>query len=245
MKVLLKALAAGAARLTIGLLIGVPPMHAGVKTAPAAARFAVPILCTDNRFAPYTRARGTGVIVDSTGLILTAAHVILEAGIYCTFTVLVPNDEWNRAGKFFLFALERCLSDRLMDVAVCHLAPQEHAQGRSFLTAGVAGSHRVLPGDLATITGFTGWGWFPTVASGAILPPQLYETHEGCHCDLAVKTTTHEGMSGSPIVDEEGMVIGIVTRAGTGQFRGITFGTTIGSARGLLRKQGWAGALAR
>ena len=84
---------------------------AAAQAQTAAARFAVPVLCTDNQLAAHTKARGTAVIVDASGLILTAAHVILEAKLYCTLTVLVPNDEWSRASTFHAFAVQQCSAD--------------------------------------------------------------------------------------------------------------------------------------
>jgi S1-C subfamily serine protease len=45
---------------------------------PPALRAAVPLLCTENNRAAHTRVRGSGVIADSGGTLLTAAHVIIS-----------------------------------------------------------------------------------------------------------------------------------------------------------------------
>jgi len=210
-----------------------------------AARFAVPILCTENQLAARTKARGTAVIVDASGVILTAAHVILEANLYCTLTVLVPNDEWSRASKFYPFAVQECSADRLLDIAVCRIRPRDPLHDWSFVRAAKIQTRGWKPGAVTTITGFTGWGWFPTVARGKLLLPQLYRTREGCYCELAVDTVTHEGMSGSPMVNEDGEVIGVITLSGTGKFHGLSFGTSTAGAAAFLRKYGLGSALAR
>ena len=229
--------------MVIGFLLGNARPCAAAETPAAAARFAVPVLCTDNQLAAHTKARGTAVIVDATGVIVTAAHVILEAGLYCTLTVLVPNDEWSHASKFYAFAVQQCSADQQLDIAVCRIKPLETLKDRSFVRSASIRALGWTPNAFATITGFTGWGWFPTVVRGQILPPQLYHTHEGCYCDVAVNVETHEGMSGSPIVDEGGKVIGVVTLAGTGKFHGISFGTSMANAVGFLRKHGFSGAI--
>jgi len=71
-----------------------------------------------------------------------------------------------------------------------------------------------------------------------ISPRQRYRRQDGCYCDFAVDAVTHEGMSGSPLVTEEGDVIGLITTAGSGKFRGISFGTTFEGAAAFLRKAG-------
>jgi len=231
--------------LLIGILLVQARPCAAMQMPSAAARFAVPVLCTDNQLAAHTKARGTAVIVDTSGLILTAAHVILEAKLYCTLTVLVPNDEWSRASKFYVFTVEQCSADQLLDIAACRITPLDRLKDWSFLRGAHIRTQGSKPSAFATITGFTGWGWFPTVLRGQILPPQLYHTQEGCYCDVAVNVETHEGMSGSPIVDENGEVIGVVTLAGTGKFRGISFGTSMANAVVFLRKHGWSGGIGR
>jgi S1-C subfamily serine protease len=208
------------------------------RTPNAASRFAVPVLCTDNQLAAHTRARGTAVIIDASGVILTAAHVILDAGIYCTLTVLVPNDEWSRASKFYAFSVQKCSTDQLLDIAACRITPIDRLKDWSFLRVANIRAQAVGSGGFATVTGFTGWGWFPTVLRGQILPPQLYHTHEGCYCDVAINVETHEGMSGGPIVDESGILIGLITLAGTGKFRGVSFGTAMTTAVPFLQNHG-------
>ena len=98
---------------------------AGQGVAPTdALRSAVPILCTENRMAAHTRVRGTGVIVDSGGSLITAAHVIAWAREDCTLSVLVPDREWRRVREMHTFFVYDCKVDQPLDLAACRLRPE-------------------------------------------------------------------------------------------------------------------------
>ena len=206
----------------------VPPLHA--------ARFAVPILCTEH-LSGRTRARGTAIIVDPSGIILTAAHVVLENQVACTLTAMVPDDDWDRASRFYLFSVGRCASDALLDLAACRIQSGDNHNAPLLRAASVRGP-APAPGTAVTITGFTGWGLFPTVVRGRLTPGQSYRRKDGCYCDFAVDAEVYEGMSGSPVETEQGRVIGLITTAGTGPFRGTSFGTSLEYAAPLMARLG-------
>ena len=220
------------------LLTTAGPLASAASPGLAAARQAVPILCTQNPSA-RTKTRGTAVVVDSAGVILTAAHVVLDSQTFCTLTLLVPNDEWSRASKFRPFSVRHCVANQLLDIALCHIQPIEDVRDWSYLKPARLRIRSPQPGAMVTITGFTGWGHFPTVVRGGFVSPQqFYRRQDGCYCDFAIEAVTHEGMSGSPLVTEMGEVIGLVTTAGTGKFRGLSFGTSFERAASFLRKAG-------
>jgi hypothetical protein len=81
---------------------------AAAQMATPALRSAVPLLCTENGLAPRTRVRGTGVVADSGGTLLTAAHVTQEAHEGCTLSVMIPDDEWNRFRQLHAFLIKDC-----------------------------------------------------------------------------------------------------------------------------------------
>jgi len=204
-----------------------------------APRFAVPILCTDSQLGARTRTRGTAVIVSSTGIIVTAAHVVSGSQPPCKLTAVIPNAEWSRASAFRPFLLESCSTNELLDIALCHIQPIGTGGEWSWVQAARVRIEIPPAESLITITGFTGWGFFPTVVRARMISPrQRYRRQDGCYCDFAVDAVTHEGMSGSPLVTEEGDVIGLITTAGSGKFRGISFGTTFEGAAAFLRKAG-------
>jgi hypothetical protein len=47
-------------------------------------------------------------------------------------------------------------------------------------------------------------------------------------------------MSGSPVISMQGEVLGILTLAGTGKFRGVSFGTSLEEAADFLKAEGLA-----
>jgi len=220
--------------LTVALLTA-PALSANLPVAPA---FAVPVLCTDSPSA-RTKVRGTAIVLDASGMIVTAAHVILESPPSCVLTVIVPNDDWSRARGFHPFAVQRCSSNDLLDLALCHIQPIESSRDWSFVRAAPLSTRPPTPNSAVTITGFTGWGFLPTVISSHVLSPaQLYRRQDGCYCDFAIDFAAHAGMSGSPILTSDGDVVGVLTTAGTGKFRGISFGTSMERADSFLRRAG-------
>ena len=88
------------------------------------------------------------------------------------------------------------------------------------------------------ITAFTGWGLSPLTLSGRIQGRQIYQRRDGCYCDFATDITATEGMSGSPVITMQGEVIGVLTLAGTGKFRGVSFGASLEEAADFLKAEG-------
>lgn len=225
------------AAILIFIYVGADRVSASNLTAP---RFILPVLCTENP-AARTKVRGTAVVLDARGTIVTAAHVVVETHPSCVLTALVPNDEWSRALSFHAFSVGDCSVDASLDVALCRLRPIENTADWSYLRAAAMEMTTPLPNSSVSIVGFTGWGMLPIMASGRIAPPaRIYRRQDGCYCDFAVDVITHAGMSGSPILTIDGKVAGVVTTAGTGKFRGITFGTTFERAAAFLHEAGLA-----
>src|SRR5215831_13818196 len=101
------------------------PASAQTITTTEAARFAVPILCTETHLAGRTRAHGSGVVVNTAGVIITAAHVVLDARSFCDLTMVVPSSEWSRTSGFHPFKIDQCETDLPLDIAVCRITPVE------------------------------------------------------------------------------------------------------------------------
>ena len=59
-----------------------------------------------------------------------------------------------------------------------------------------------------------------------------------CYCNFATDISAVEGMSGSPVISAQGEVLGIVTLAGKGKFRGISFGASVQHSSDCLRAEG-------
>ena len=203
-----------------------------------ALRSAVPLLCTENRQAARTRVRGTGVIADSGGTLLTAAHIIQEAHSNCTLSVMIPDGEWNHFRQLHAFFIKDCSLNLLLDFAVCRMSPADTSRDWAYVRPAALRARAVSAGEPVWVTAFTGWGLSPLVRSGRVQGRNLYQRQDGCYCDFATDITAVEGMSGSPLISEQGEVVGILTLAGSGKFRGISFGASIEKSLAFLRAQG-------
>ena len=74
-----------------------------------------------------------------------------------------------------------------------------------------------------------------SAAAGAQRPHQgrqIYQRGDGCYCDFATDIAAEEGVSGSPVLSAQGDVLGILTLAGSGKFRGLSFGASFEEAAG-------------
>jgi S1-C subfamily serine protease len=227
------------------LLVSLPcdaALAQAVTAPPAALRAAVPLLCTENNRGAYTRVRGSGVIADSGGTLLTAAHVILQAhsGLAsgCTLSVMVPDEEWTRTGRLRAFLLGDCRLNQPLDLAVCRIHPAENSRDWGYLRAARIRLRPATSGEPVWVTAFTGWGMFPLIRSGHITGRQNYQRQDGCRCDFATDITAVEGMSGGPVISREGEVLGIITLAGKGKFIGLSFGVSFEEAKSFLRAEG-------
>jgi S1-C subfamily serine protease len=197
-------------------------------------------LCTENHQAARTRVRGTGVIADSAGTLLTAAHVIQQARSDCTLSVMIPDDEWSRFRQLHAFLIQDCRLHLPLDLAVCRIRPTEGSREWGYVRPARIRARAALPGEPVWITAFTAWGLSPLTRSGHIQGRQIYQRRDGCYCDFAVDITAAEGMSGSPVISMQGEVLGILTLAGAAKFRGVSFGASLDEAAAFLKAEGIA-----
>ncbi len=206
--------------------------------APSALRAAVPLLCTENNRAAHTQVRGSGVIADSGGTLLTAAHVILQAHSGCTLSVMVPDEEWIHTRRLRAFLVGNCRLSQVLDLAVCRVHPAEDSRDWGYLRAARIRLRPATPGEPVWVTAFSGWGLLPLTRSGHITGRKDYQRQDGCRCDFATDIPAVEGMSGSPVISNEGEVLGILTVAGNGKFRGLSFGVSFDEAKSFLAAEG-------
>jgi S1-C subfamily serine protease len=178
------------------------------------------------------------VIADSGGSLLTAAHVIQEARAGCTLSVMIPDDEWSRFRQLHAFLVQDCHVFLPLDLAVCRIRPADNSHDWGYLRPARIRARPTPAGEAVWITAFTGWGLSPLIRSGHIKGHQLYQRQDGCYCDFATDIAAVEGMSGSPVLSAQGEVIGILTLAGMGKFRGVSFGVSLAEAKTFLKAEG-------
>ncbi|NNN20572.1 MAG: trypsin-like serine protease [Acidimicrobiales bacterium] len=156
------------------------------------------------------QAAGTGIVLNSSGLILTNNHVI-DAATQITVTDIGNGKTYS--AKVIGF-------DKVDDVAVIQ------AQGASGLAVAPLGdSSKVATGDAVTALGNAGGvGGKPSVAKGSIIATDqsitassdISNTSEQLTNMLKTNADIVPGDSGGPLVNSSGQVIGIDTAGSSG-----------------------------
>jgi putative serine protease PepD len=174
---------------------------------------------------------GSGVIVDGSGLVLTAHHVVASAD---EVTVRTPDDQ-ALTGRVVGRAPEK-------DLAVVAL---DHASGLTVATLAPEGSVEV--GEPAIALG-SPFGFSQSVTAGIVsgLNRQL-ETPDGDTLTGLIQTDApiNPGNSGGPLADAQARVIGINTAIATmsGSSAGVGFAVPVEEAQGLLDEVQAAGGV--
>lgn len=151
---------------------------------------------------------------------------------------MIPDDEWNHFRQLHAFLIHDCHFFLPLDLASCRIRPAENRRDWGYIRPARIRARRAPTGEPVWITAFTGWGLSPLVRGGRIQGTQIYRRKDGCYCDFATDIPAIEGMSGSPVISAEGEVVGILTAAGKGNFRGLSFGASLEEAASFLRAEG-------
>ena len=163
---------------------------------------------------------GTGVILESDGLILTNQHVINGAR---TITVALTDDR--------VFEATLVGEDRSSDIAVIKI------QAEDLQTALLGDSERLRVGeDVIAIGHALGLAGGPTVSKGVVSALGRTVMQGGSQLTDLIQTDAaiNLGNSGGPLLNAEGLVIGINTaRLNTGE--GIGFAIEINTASSIVQ----------
>lgn len=175
-------------------------------------------------------AAGTGIVLSSTGEVLTNNHVINGA------TSINVTDVGN--GRTYPATVVGY--DRIHDIAVLQL------QGASGLqTASIGDSSTVSVGDeIAALGNAGGLGGIPSIATGTVsaLDQAITVSDDitGSTQQLAslIQVTAHlqPGDSGGPLVNTAGQVIGVDTAGSTGSGSPVGFAIPINDATAIRRQ---------
>ncbi|MER7276262.1 trypsin-like peptidase domain-containing protein [Dactylosporangium sp. NPDC000244] len=220
-----------------GDALSATPEASPATSAPAAPLDTATIVATVNRSVVNitstlglrnARAAGTGVVIGSTGLVLTNNHVI--AGATAISAVTVANGR--------SFAATVVGYDRTHDIAVIQLA------GVSGLTRlGVADSSRVQVGDEIVAVGNAGGNGGESVTgsvTGLNRTITAQDPEGGGSQRLSgliqVAADIKPGDSGGPLVDRGGRLIGINTAASTDTGQGVGFAIPSNAALAIAQR---------
>ena len=166
-----------------------------------------------------TGGLGSGTIFDTLGYVLTAEHVVgADAAVMVTFA----NGEVEQA-----LVVGR---DEVRDLAVLKISGGPH------LTALKLGKlEDVKKGDQVVTAGYTPFNDATTSTIGIV--SEILEHDEDQFTYLQTDATFHSGQSGGPVITEEGLVVGIVSRAPATTSPLVTLGWAIAmdeQVRGLI-----------
>lgn len=216
-----------------------------VSTIDRVKNSVVPVLCGSFDAAgqfSIQQIEGTGFFVDDGGHFLTAAHVIHDLGVVapgqplpCARAIYIPNGGWQReavTAHMAWFAFDHCDIDDTLDLAVCKTVSLPPASVRvNFLDA------RPPDGTQVAFSGFPLRSAQPISSRCDIATYQRVIDTEGSR-DLILDKGNWPGASGSPIYDENGLVVGILLMRGTADGEGITVGRPSHFIIQFLRKNG-------
>jgi S1-C subfamily serine protease len=195
---------------------------ASVNAAAVAAQVAPSVVDINTTFVTGSgsgRAAGTGIIVTSTGDILTNNHVV-EGATSITVTI---------AGRSGTYPAQVLGVDPTADVALIQV---DGVSGLPLAT--IADSSTLQPGEAVVAIGNAGGvGGAPSVSNGTIVALGQAITASGGTTPeqltglIQSNATIAPGDSGGPLVNAAGQVIGMIT---AGQSSGRNASTTIGFA---------------
>ena len=153
------------------------------------------------------RPLGSGAVVDPTGLIITNAHVVEEGrSLYCIASVEHPESE-----TYWVYNARVIKRDTLMDLALLRI--ESHSDGSpvgdlSLVAIPLGDSDEVHIGDRIYACGYPGVGGLSvTVTEGLI--SGFEEDRTWIKTDAEISP----GSSGGVAITEDGLLIGIPTRA--------------------------------
>ena len=153
---------------------------------------------------------GSGFVFDELGYVMTAEHVV---GADASVTITHSNGE-EEVG----LVVGR---DELRDLAVVKIS------GGSHLTALPFGNlEDVSKGDEVLSTGFTPFNEATTSTVGIV--SEVLPHDEEQYAYLQTDATFHQGQSGGPVLTDEGLVVGVISRSPATTSPLVTLGWAIG-----------------
>ncbi|MEO8094755.1 MAG: S1C family serine protease [Pseudolysinimonas sp.] len=210
------------------------PTSSGAVAATAAQEVGVVTILTTLYYEADAQAAGTGMVLTSTGEILTNNHVIQGA---TSIEVTVES-----TGATYQATVVG--SDTVDDVAVLQLVDPSGATVSGLKTAELDTANAVAAGDAVTSIGNAEGTGNLVAAAGAVadtdqtitVNSDLTGDPETLNGLIEVNADVVSGDSGGPLLDADGQVVGMVTAASSGSRQVRGFAITIGTALGIVDK---------
>ncbi len=228
-----------------------PAASPWVKTIQTIKRSIVPVVCAHvgpNNQWSLAAVYGSGFFIDREGRFVTASHVIDDLNKVasttdhqCRFAVYVPHGGWSNSVKrdmqaeFFSFG--GCIQSNV-DIAICRCVDNPFTSKR--LESGdieaVAFNTRELPdGTPVAFTGFALANHVPITSIG-VIAGRLFFPDNQQWMYYVVDTQGFPGVSGSPVYDQDGAVVGITLMGGANAGTGLAYAEVSSAITDLLTK---------
>ncbi len=196
-----------------------------VTTVPGAsaselARSVVQILAT----FPDGTCTGSGTIIDESGLILTNSHVVTRSEVCPWDELLIATVDTPDLPPQVLFAGVVVADDPALDLAMVRIAERLDGEPvvENFPAIEVGESATLELGERLSILGFPGIGGETITFTEGTISGFIEQPGLGVRSWVKTDASIAGGNSGGLAADAEGRIIGVPSRAGTGDVDDIT-----------------------
>ncbi len=164
---------------------------------------------------------GSGTIISSDGLILTNAHVVLSDRVYKVADLMVAITEAQDSPPADRYLADVVQADENLDLAVIKIRSKLDGSFANFsdlnITPVPLGDSETLQlGDVITILGYPGIGGETITLTRGEVSGFTPQSPYGNRAFIKTSATIAGGNSGGLAVNDNGQIIGIPTRLGTG-----------------------------
>lgn len=187
---------------------------------------------------------GSAFYLDRSGRFLTADHVIadtknaveraLRKQTPAVAVIFAPVGSWDdphQKHTWFRFDVDQCIRDERLDLATCHALanPFEDERVREYISPAPISHRAVVEGEAVAFSGFLLASDRPLTSKTFISFIKADQVPDK-EPELVLDKTSWHGISGGPLYDAAGEVVGVMVKKGMGETAtgGLSF------ARGLL-----------
>lgn len=189
-------------------------------TATELSRSVVQILAT----FPDGACTGSGTIIDATGLILTNSHVITRSEVCPWEELLIATVDTPDLPPQVLFDAVVVADDPILDLAAVRISARRDGEPLvlDFPAIEIGNSESLELGDGLSILGFPGIGGETITFTEGTISGFIEQPGLGVRSWVKTDASIAGGNSGGLAADQAGRIVGVPSRAGTGDAEDIT-----------------------